>query len=346
MPPQMPLLFPDLRTTDPKTTDSRTTDDISGSFRPLKPWILSHLGKGRETYPAHPQTEQLESAILSWAANLGLSKVHVEIAAQATPGHLVGLFAPHAPWNVLLALAKLQMILFWLNTVDLGGDQPVGHLMEPVRETLETGHVPSDGPDILRPLASLRDDIVAADGAALIPGFTDLLLGFLHEYTARQAWENGEPLPSLDRYLRHRTRTAGIVLGMWVQRLQPGLVGPGKALPEPLLHLMKQGSLLVGLDNDLHSCHVGAESGERLSLIGVICQEYGIPVDMAFSCSLTLNAAMRYENANAAASICSDASLPEEVRRHAQAIFYWVDPVYTWSLETPRYGLQSTESGH
>ncbi|TGB13426.1 hypothetical protein E2651_09350 [Streptomyces sp. MZ04] len=330
----MPLLFP----------DAKTTDDISGSYRPLKPWLLSHLGKGRETYPAHPQTEQLESSILSWAADLGMSEDHIEIAAEATPGHLVGLFAPEAPWNVLLPLAKLQMILFWLNTVDLGSDQPVGHLVEPVRETLERGHSPSDGPDILRPLASLRDDIVAAEGAELIPGFTDLLLGFLHEYTARQAWENGEPLPSLDRYLRHRTRTAGIVLGMWVQRLQPGLIGPGERLPGPLLQLMKQGSLLVGLDNDLHSCHVAAESGERLSLVGVICQEYGIPVDVAFSGALTLNAVMRFENANTVASICADTSLSDAVRNHAQAIFHWVDSVYTWSLETPRYGLQSADS--
>ncbi|QEU94786.1 terpene synthase family protein [Streptomyces kanamyceticus] len=331
---QRPLLSP----------GPETTDDIPGAFHPLKPWLLSHLGKGRETYPAHPWTDELESAILAWAADLGLSKEHIKITAEATPGHLVGLFAPQAPWNVLLPLAKLQMILFWLNTVDLGADQPVGHLMEPVRETLERGHSPSGGPDILRPIASLRDDIIAAGGAGLIPGFTELLLGFLHEYTFRQAWESGEPLPSLDRYLQHRTRTAGIVLGMWVQRLQPGLTGPGEQLPAPLLQLMKQGSLLVGLDNDLHSCHVAAESGERLSLIGVICQEYGIPVDMAFSCALTLNAAMRYENANTVASICADTSLPDTARRHARTIFHWVDSVYTWSLETPRYGLRSTDA--
>ncbi|ATL27248.1 terpene synthase family protein [Streptomyces formicae] len=333
---EMPLPFPG--------PGPRTTGDIPGTFHPLKPWLLSHLGKGRETYPAHPRTDQLESAVLTWAADLGMSKEHVRITAEATPGHLVGLFAPQAPWHVLFPLAKLQMILFWLNTVDLGGDQPVGRLMEPVRETLESGHAPSGGPDILRPIASLRDDIVAAGGAELVPGFTELLLGFLHEYTFRQAWESGEPLPSLDQYLKHRTRTAGIVLGMWVQRLQPGLVGPGERLPGPLLQLMKQGSLLVGLDNDLHSCHVAAESGERLSLIGVICQEYGIPVDMAFSCALTLNAAMRFENANTVESICADTSLPEAVRRHARAIYYWVDSVYTWSLETPRYGLGSTDA--
>ncbi|MEU7580742.1 terpene synthase family protein [Streptomyces sp. NPDC041068] len=356
---QRPLLFPDPKTPGPKAPSPRTpdpkapdpkvpgpkaTDDIPGFYRPLKPWLLAHLGKGRETYPAHPWTDQLESAVLAWAADLGMSKEHIKVTAQATPGHLVGLFAPQAPWNVLFPLAKLQMILFWLNTVDLGSDQPVGRLVEPVRETLERGHVPSGGPEILRPLASLRDDVVAAGGAELIAGFTDLLLGFLHEYTARQAWESGEPLPSLDRYLRHRTRTAGIVLGMWIQRLQPGLVGPGEKLPEPLLQLMKQGSLLVGLDNDLHSCHVAAESGERLSLIGVICQEYGISVDAAFSCALTLNAAMRYENANTAAAIAADTSLPAAVRKHAQAIFYWVDSVYTWSLETPRYGLRSTDA--
>lgn len=332
--PQRPLLFP----------NPKTTDDISGTFRPLKPWLLSHLVKGRETYPSHPQTDRLESSLLAWAKDLGMSERHIDIMVQATPGHLVGLFAPQAPWNVLLALAKLQVILFWLNTVDLGSDQPVGDLVEPVRETLRRGHSPAEGPDILRPLASLRDDIVAAGGAELIPGFTDLLLGFLHEYTARQAWESGAPLPSLDRYLRHRTLTAGIVMGMWVQRLQPGLIGPGERLPEPLLQLMKQGSLLVGLDNDLHSCHVAAESGERLSLIGVICQEYGIPVDMAFSCALTLNASMRYENANTAASICADTSLPDVARKHARAIFYWVDSVYTWSLTTPRYGLRSADA--
>ncbi|GHC46415.1 terpene synthase family protein [Streptomyces flavofungini] len=331
---QGPLLFP----------HPKTTDDIAGSYHSLKPWLLAHLVKGRATYPEHPQTSRLESAVLAWATDLGLSEDHIKITSEATPGHLVGLFAPQAPWDVLLPLAKLQMILFWLNSVDLGSDQPVGQLVEPVRATLEKGRSPSDGPDILRPLASLRDDIVAAGGAGLIPGFTQLLLGFLHEYTARQAWENGAPLPSLDRYLRHRTRTAGIVLGMWVQRLQPGLVGPGEKLPEPLLQLMKQGSLLVGLDNDLHSCHVAAESGEQLSLVGVICQEYGIPLDMAFSCALTLNAAMRYENANTAAAIHADTSLPDTARKHAQAIFHWVDSVYTWSLETPRYGLRSPDA--
>ncbi|MFE0175871.1 terpene synthase family protein [Streptomyces sp. NPDC059002] len=350
---QRPLLFPSSSSSSsPSPSPSpipssipgpRTADDIPGAFRPLKPWLLSHLGKGRETYAAHPCTDELESAVLAWAADLGMSEEHIEITAEATPGHLVGLFAPQAPWHVLLPLAKLQMILFWLNTVDLGSDRPVGRLMEPVRETLEGGHAPAGGPDILRPIAALRDDVVAAGGAALIPGFTELLLGFLHEYTARQAWENGEPLPSLDQYLKHRTRTAGIVLGMWIQRLQPGLVGPGERLPGPLLQLMKQGSLLVGLDNDLHSCHLAAESGERLSLVGVICQEYGIPVDMAFSCALTLNAVMRYENANTAATICADTSLPDAVRHHARAIFYWVDPVYTWSLETPRYGLRSAD---
>ncbi|MGH4030975.1 terpene synthase family protein [Actinomycetota bacterium Odt1-20B] len=339
--PEGPLLLP--------FPDLEVAKDISGSFRPLKPWLLSHLGKGRATYPAHPQTARLESAILAWAADLEMSEEHLQVTIEATPGHLVGLFAPQAPWNVLLPLTKLQMILFWLNTVDLGSDRPVGHLIEPARATLESRTAPSGGPDILRPLASLRDDIIAAGGAGLLPGFTDLMLGFLHEYTHRQAWENGAPLPSLDRYLKHRTRTAGIVLGMWVQRLQPGLIGPDEELPEPLLQLMKQGSLLVGLDNDLHSCHLAADSGERLSLIGVICQEYGIPVDMAFSCALTLNAVMRYENANTAAAICADTSLPDAVKRHAQAIFYWVDSVYTWSLETPRYGrLQSIDgaTGH
>ncbi|WJV44652.1 terpene synthase family protein [Streptomyces flavofungini] len=331
---QRPLVFPDLK----------VTDDIAGSYHSLKPWLLTHLVKGRETYPAHPRTRQLESSVLAWARDLGMSEDHMKITVEATPGHLVGLFAPQAPWGVLLPLAKLQMILFWLNTVDLGSDRPVGRLVEPVRETLERGHSPADGPLILRPIASLRDDVVAAGGTELIPGFTELLLGFLREYTARQAWENGEPLPSLDRYLKHRTRTAGIVLGMWLQRLQPGLVGPGEELPEPLLQLMKQGSLLVGLDNDLHSCHVAAESGEKLSLIGVICQEYGIPVDMAFSCALTLNAALRYENANTAASICADTSLPDAVRRHARAIFHWVDSVYTWSLQTPRYGLRGGDA--
>ncbi|MFD5699406.1 terpene synthase family protein [Streptomyces lasiicapitis] len=332
--PQRPLLFP----------DPKTTDDISGSYRPLKPWLLAHLGKGRETYPEHPLTGELESSVLAWATDLGMGEDHIKIMVQATPGHLVGLFAPQAPWDVLLPLTKLQMILFWLNTVDLGSDLPVSHLVAPVRETLERGTVPAGGPEILRPLASLRDDIVAAGGAELIPGFTDLMLGFLHEYTARQKWESGEPLPSLDRYLRHRTLTAGIVLGMWIQRLQPGLIGPGVKLPDPLLQLMKQGSLLVGLDNDLHSCHLAAESGERLSLIGVICQEYGVPVEVAFSCALTLNASMRYENANTAASICADTSLPAAVKRHARAIFYWVDSVYTWSLETPRYGLRSADA--
>ncbi|MFD0413754.1 terpene synthase family protein [Streptomyces sp. NPDC127108] len=331
---QSPLVFPALK----------ATDDIVDSYHSLKPWLLTHLVKGRETYPAHPQTRQLETSVLAWAMDLGMSEDHIKITAEATPGHLVGLFAPKAPWGVLLPLAKLQMILFWLNTVDLGSDRPVGRLVEPVRETLESGHSPADGPHILRPLASLRDDMVAAGGTDLIPGFTELLLGFLHEYTARQAWENGEPLPSLDQYLRHRTRTAGIVLGMWLQRLQPGLIGPGEKLPEPLLQLMKQGSLLVGLDNDLHSCHVAAESGEKFGLIGVIRQEYGIPVDMAFSCALALNAALRYENANTAASICADTSLPVRVRKHARAIFHWVDSVYTWSLETPRYGLRSADA--
>ncbi|MFE0257319.1 terpene synthase family protein [Streptomyces sp. NPDC059010] len=331
---QGPLLFPNLK----------TTNDIAGSYRPLKPWLLSHLVKGRETYPAHPQTDQLESSILAWATDLGMSEDHIKVMIQATPGHLVGLFAPQAPWNVLLPLTKLQVILFWLNTFDLGSDQPVSDLVQPVREALERGHAPADGPDILKPMASLRSDIVAAGGAGLIPGFTDLMLGFLREYKARQAWENGEPLPSLDRYLRHRTLTAGIVMGMWIQRLQPGLIGPDEKLPEPLLQLMKQGSLLVGIDNDLHSCHVAAEEGERLSLIGVICQEYGIPVDMAFSCALTLNASLRYENANTAAAICADTSLTDTARKHAQTIFYWVDSVYTWSLETPRYGLQSADS--
>jgi 2-methylisoborneol synthase len=311
--------------------------DIATVHRGLRPWLVERLSRNRERVVDHALTGQLESSLQEWAVRTGMNERHLQIISEARLGHFAGLAAPDSSLPILLLIAKAEALPLVINSVDLH-ERPIADLTEPVARILEGGSPPRPAGGYLNAVAALRDEIVEAGAVALLPGLADIYRALYREYERRQEWQSRGHIPSLSEYLVHRGIAAGAIPGMWVQRLQPGLVGPEESFPDCLHHLFRQANLLIGLDNDLQSCHKEEESGEDPSLIRIITREYAVSTSSAFPCALALIGGLRQECATAVLGTCSSPALPDNVRRHASVMLRWVDGIYTWGLRTPRYG--------
>ncbi|QCX82860.1 Terpene synthase family, metal binding domain (plasmid) [Streptomyces sp. YIM 121038] len=318
------------------------SENIAEVHRGLRPWLVERLSRNRETPPDHPLTGRLESALAEWAMTTGMSERYRRTIVEARLGHFAGLAAPNAPARVQLLIAKSEALPIVINTIDLH-ERPIAALTKPLVEILEGSAPPRPTGGYHDAVTHFRNEIVEAGGAELLPGLADVYRALFREYERRQEWAKTGHLPSMAEYLSHRKIAAGAIPGMWLQRLQSGLVGPGEGLPGSLLRLFQQVNLLIGLDNDLQSCHKEADNGEDPSLIRIIAREYAVPTSSTFPCALALISGLRHECATTVNEVCVNPAVTENVRRHASVMLRWVDGVYTWGLKTPRYQALDTQ---
>jgi len=319
------------------TWSDSDSENIAEVHRALRPWLSERMCRNRMLSADHALTDQLETTIREWAIQTGMGEHHLKTIDRARMGHFVGMVAPGAPLHVMLLIAKVEILPLVVNSVDLY-ERPIADLTEPTARILAGGSPPRSDGGYFRAATVLRDEIIEAGGAALLPGLVQILRDLFREYERRQEWKRRGYVPSLAEYLSHRAISGAAMPGMWLQRLQPGLVGPEEMVPGRLRRLFQQANLLIGLENDLQSCYQEEEGAEDPSLIRIITREYAVSTSGAFPCALALVGGLRYEFDTAVHEGRSNPELPESVRRHAPATVHWVDGVHTWGLTTPWYG--------
>jgi hypothetical protein len=312
----------------------------SSAFSAYMPGILTRLLHGRHWRTYDPDDYLIEGDILDWTYSSGLFRPdeYASLQAYSMP-MLANIWCLHED-PVVVDLIVRSMV--WISALDdkLGElGRPLSAYATACGQAMRTGEVPADANLYHHTVVDLRNQIMAAGAAAVIPELADSMDEFMRAVQTEIRWRTTGRWPTIGQYLANRQVTIGGLPSALLLRLKPGVIRPGVPISTSLAQLRWLVLRLVGVENDLVSSHKEDRDGTGNTFLRVIETAYDVDAPRAILCGLAIDAALRDQHDQLADAILHDPAEPPEAKRYAEILATWVDGQTNYELSAPRYGM-------
>ncbi|MFD0274138.1 hypothetical protein ACFVHB_09545 [Kitasatospora sp. NPDC127111] len=298
----------------------------AATVRELSVRAFQHLLRLTPPGACHPAADELEDRLTAWAVATGLCEPdRTQALARRRIGRLAGWCMPDAPVAVVRVTARyLAWVFVFDDSVAEDEERLRQQAVMDLPRVLETGALPPGpcGP-LVPALASVRQDIVDAGGAALLPQLSQGLRQYLASCAKEGPWRATGTPPTLAEYLDDRTHTSG-GHPLYLHLLAPGMPPLDEPLPSALIGLAEQAFLIGALANDLVGFAVESRHGDPVNVITVLAQEFGLGLPEAHRAAGVLHAAQKHRFDTDLARLLGDPDLSGPQRTFARAVDGWV----------------------
>jgi 2-methylisoborneol synthase len=175
----------------------------------------------------------------------------------------------------------------------------------------------------LTALAGIRNEIVALDGAALLPELADDLDRYLTACLREAPWRTKGQVPALTAYLWDRAATSG-GHPLLLHRLQSAMPPLDRPLSPDVSSLVDLAFLIGGLTNDIVGFPFEQECGDPVNVVTVLAHENDITPAKALDAAVELHAAHKHWFDTESARILADPGADPTLRFFTRAVTGWV----------------------